>query len=142
MSIWKRENPPEVIRRALSGLASNESTHAVSKTTSVRHVQQRRLIVTAKVREVDGTERVIKVPGQAGRALLELVRAGREGLTALDLGSWALRLAVYISTLRHRHGLIIETAPEPHEGPGGRGTHGRYVLRTHVRIVHVEGGQA
>ena len=75
------------------------------------------------------------VKGQTAKALRALVEAGVAGVTALEVATWALRLAAYVHDLRKRHGLAIETLREGHEG----GWHGRYVLRAAVRLV--EGGQ-
>ena len=75
------------------------------------------------------------VMGQTAKALRALVEAGVTGVTALEVTTWALRLAAYVHDLRKRHGLTIETLREGHEG----GWHGRYVLRAAVRLV--EGGQ-
>ena len=69
--------------------------------------------------------------GQAARALQALVAAGVSGCTALDVSSWAFRLAAYVHTLRREFGLVIETVRELHEG----GWHGRYVLRSTVVLV-------
>ena len=68
---------------------------------------------------------------QPRRALAALIKAGGEGVTALELSSWAYRLGAYVHTLRHDYGLAIETLREPHDG----GWHGRYVLHTPCQIV-------
>lgn len=68
---------------------------------------------------------------QQRRALAALIRAGSNGVTALELSSWAYRLGAYVHTLRHDYGLTIETLREPHEG----GWHGRYVLHTPCQII-------
>lgn len=75
------------------------------------------------------------VTGQTARALVALVRAGKAGVTALEVNSWAYRLGAYVHRLRHENGLAIETVREPHDG----GWHGRYVLR--CAVVLVEPGQ-
>jgi hypothetical protein len=71
------------------------------------------------------------VTGQTARALVALVRAGKAGVTALEVNSWAYRLGAYVHRLRHENGLAIETVRELHEG----GWHGRYVLRCPVMLV-------
>jgi len=71
------------------------------------------------------------VSGQIAKALLALVAAGGNGVTALEVASWAFRFAAYVHELRHAYGLAIEMEREPHEG----GWHGRYVLRSPVSIV-------
>jgi hypothetical protein len=68
---------------------------------------------------------------QLRRALAALIRAGNNGVTALELSSWAYRLGAYVHTLRHDYGLTIETLREPHDG----GWHGRYVLHTPCQII-------
>jgi hypothetical protein len=70
------------------------------------------------------------VTGQVAKALVELVRRGAAGVTALEVNSWAYRLGAYVFILRHDYGLAIETVHEPHDN----GWHGRYVLHTPVVI--------
>ena len=73
------------------------------------------------------------VVGQVAKALLALVEAKARGRTALEVASWAYRFGAYIWTLRHEHGLAIETEREDHEN----GWHARYVLRTPVTVLRV-----
>ena len=68
---------------------------------------------------------------QEQRALAALINAGSQGVTALEVSSWAYRLGAYVHTLRHDYGLTIETRREPHDG----GWHGRYVLHTPCQIT-------
>jgi len=68
---------------------------------------------------------------QQRRALAALINAGSQGITALEISSWAYRLGAYVHVLRHEYGLAIETLREPHDG----GWHGRYVLHTPCRII-------
>jgi hypothetical protein len=72
--------------------------------------------------------------GQVAKALAALVAAGTRGVTALEVNSWAYRLGAYVHTLRHDCGITIETVREPHEG----GWHGRYVLRSPVKLEPVQ----
>ncbi len=72
----------------------------------------------------------LTVTGQVARALEALVHRGSAGVTALELSSWALRLAHYVFVLRSQFGLVIETEREEHDG----GWHGRYRLRSPVVI--------
>jgi hypothetical protein len=74
------------------------------------------------------------VRGQTARSLRALLDAGGNGVTALEVSTWALRFAAYCHDLRHKHGLAIETLREAHPG----GWHGRHVLRSQVQIM--EGG--
>ena len=74
---------------------------------------------------------IIEIAGQCAKTLAALIKAGSKGITALECGGWAFRLADYVHRLRRDHGLDIETRHEPHEG----GRHGRYVLQTPVALV-------
>lgn len=73
------------------------------------------------------------VAGQVAKALLALVEAKATGRTALEVEAWAYRFGAYVWTLRHVHGLLIETKREEHEG----GWHGRYVLKSPVTVLRV-----
>ncbi|NVJ98791.1 MAG: hypothetical protein HWE25_11595 [Alphaproteobacteria bacterium] len=70
--------------------------------------------------------------GRVAWALNELIRVGERGVTPITHP--APRWSAYIHILRGE-GLIIETIHEKH---GGRfpGTHGRYILRSIVHLVH------
>jgi hypothetical protein len=70
--------------------------------------------------------------GQTAKAIRALVLAGKQGVTALEVATWAFRLAAYCHCMR-KHGLDIETIRETHEG----GWHGRHVLHTAVRLEPV-----
>ena len=78
-----------------------------------------------------GPNGLFAVKGQTGRSLRALVAAGDQGVTALEVSSWALRFAAYCHDLRHKHGLQIDTLREGHDG----GWHGRHVLRSTVEIL-------
>lgn len=86
------------------------------------------------VRYFNGEPKTYEVQGRAAETLACLVRAGQSGITALEVNSWAYRLASYIHDLRHKYGLDIHTILEPHDG----GEHARYVLITAVEIMLVE----
>ena len=77
-----------------------------------------------------GPQGTFMVKGQTAKALIALIKAGANGITALEVNSWAYRLGAYVHELRRRHGLAIETQREGHEG----GWHGRYVLRSPVTL--------
>ena len=79
----------------------------------------------------DGGPQVIAT-GQTAKALRALVLAGKGGVTALEVSTWAYRFAAYCHDLRKK-GLDIETLREGHEG----GWHGRHVLLTDVRLEPV-----
>lgn len=83
---------------------------------------------------IDGTDYTFTVRKKTAKTLLALIHRGENGITALELSNtWALRLSVYISTLRHRHNLDIETVEEGHED----GWHGRYILHNSVKILRI-----
>ncbi|MDE2467139.1 MAG: hypothetical protein KGO02_26015 [Alphaproteobacteria bacterium] len=74
------------------------------------------------------------VEGQEARTLLALYNAGAAGLTALEVSNWALRLSHYVYKLRAL-GLSIDMEREQHGGPIP-GRHGRYFLRSGIRIIN------
>jgi hypothetical protein len=88
-----------------------------------------RLVVTAQ-RLPEG--RPFTSLGREAWALLELLRAGPKGCTAID--NPGLRWSAYIHALRHECGLDIETLREIHQGPFP-GNHARYCLRSAVEIL-------
>jgi hypothetical protein len=66
--------------------------------------------------------------------LAALIAANDRGVTPIERP--APRWSEYVRRLR-RSGLIIETMTEAHGGPY-RGHHGRYVLRTVVKVIAME----
>lgn len=95
----------------------------------MRNNSRKRLVV--KAFGPDG--QTFSVTGQIARTLLSLIDAGKSGVTAHEIASWAFRLSHYIMVLRHKHRLEIVMLWEAHEG----GKHGRYVLRSTVTIVEI-----
>jgi hypothetical protein len=93
---------------------------------------RQRVVLDVAVSE-NGKERFFTVRGQTAKALWALIGAGSRGCTALEAASWAYRFAAYCHDLIHKHGLVIRTDKEPHEG----GWHGRHVLVSNVRICDV-----
>lgn len=83
----------------------------------------------------------VELVGRYAQTLSALIAAGPRGITALEMSSWALRLAHYIHVLRKDYGLDISTE---HENHGGQfpGRHGRYRLHTRVRILDEVMGDA
>lgn len=92
----------------------------------------KRLTISFRV-EPDGVWQTAK--GRDAWALMELDRAGRRGVTPIDVPG--PRWSAYVFNLR-RTGLVIETV---HESHGGRfpGSHARYVLHS---VVSIMGGGA
>lgn len=77
---------------------------------------------------------IVHLSGQTARTLQALILAGDSGVTALEISSWALRLSEYIRRLRHEYFLEILMVKEEHSSLVGAGWHGRYILKTPVRI--------
>lgn len=104
-----------------------------SKSYTIRHYPKPRPIGKEKVRVIrdDGAPSFI-VSGQTAKAIRALVLAGKHGVTALEVATWAYRFAAYCHDLRKK-GLEIETVREGHVG----GWHGRHVLHTLVRLEPV-----
>lgn len=68
--------------------------------------------------------------GRDAWALMELHRAGEQGVTPIDAPG--PRWSGYVFNLR-RSGVLIETLHESHGGPFP-GTHARYVLRSRIAL--------
>ena len=79
--------------------------------------------------EVEGTR--ITVFGRDAWALRELIGARAQGCTPID--NPAPRWSAYVHSLRNA-GFEIETLHERHGG-NFPGTHARYILRCHVRVI-------
>lgn len=95
----------------------------------------KRLQLGFLVTDADGTTRRMRLTGQFARTMQALTKAGPAGITALEVSSWALRLGHYIHILRRRHGMEIDMIRERHDGEAGPGWHGRYRLRSNVRLI-------
>src|SRR4051812_25554601 len=80
-----------------------------------------------------GQEQTYFAKGRNAQALLWLQHREKNGVTAAEVSSWALRLGAYVFVLRHNYGLPIITIREPHEG----GNHARYVLREPIEISNI-----
>lgn len=92
------------------------------------------LSIKARVGGPDG--RIVTVTGRMAWALGELVTAGELGITSFT--NPAPRLSHYIFRLRGE-GITIETVDEPHDGAFA-GSHGRYILRSHITVLErIEG---
>ncbi|TIM38380.1 MAG: hypothetical protein E5Y56_29900 [Mesorhizobium sp.] len=80
--------------------------------------------------EPDG--RILKLDGRAAWMMRVLVKAGRRGVTTLELPA-GVRVSHCVLLLR-RAGFTISSPRESHEGPFP-GTHSRYRLETEVTIL-------
>ncbi len=73
----------------------------------------------------------VTVKGRPAWAMLQLMTAGERGFTPID--NPGPRWSAYVFDLRHL-GIAIETVHETHGG-AFRGTHGRYVLRSNIKLL-------
>jgi hypothetical protein len=88
-----------------------------------------RLRITARMLP-DG--KPFTVRGQEAATLALLLTKGSLGVTAFDFrGGPPFRLPAYCHTLKRRHGLVIVTEREEHDG----GWHGRFKLLTAVEVI-------
>lgn len=87
-------------------------------------------VIELLVQRLD-TGEVLRVKGREAWTLNCLLEAGQSGVIPLERP--APRWSAYVHSLRKR-GLIIVTVDEPHAGPYS-GTHGRYVLRTTLKVL-------
>ena len=79
------------------------------------------------------TGSVHEVEGQEARCLRALHEAGSQGVTSLEISTWALRTSHYVYKLR-KLGLAIDMEREKHGGVAP-GHHGRYRLLTGIQIL-------
>lgn len=103
----------------------------------VQHSHDQIKIEGALVALVNGDRR-IEIPATQKRVrqtLAALIDAGPNGVTSLEISSWALRLSEYIRRLRHDYHLSITTQDEPHDIGGIKATHGRYRLVDRVEVL-------
>jgi len=94
----------------------------------------KRLKLTFQISRPEGLE-IITLNGQYARTLVALIDSRKNGITALELSSWALRLSHYIFILRTEYSLNIEMKREEHDGVAGPGWHGRYFLHTPAAVL-------
>ena len=76
--------------------------------------------------------RAFTVKGRDAWALAELIRAGARGVTPIDVPG--PRWSAYVHSLRHNHGVAVETFHEEHGGPFP-GRHARYILRSLIEVI-------
>jgi hypothetical protein len=87
-------------------------------------------VVELLVQRLD-TGETLRVKGREAWTLSCLLEKGQGGIIPLEKP--APRWSAYVHSLRKR-GLAIDTIDEQHTGPYP-GAHGRYVLRTQVRVL-------
>ena len=87
-------------------------------------------VVELLVQRLD-TGEMLRVKGREAWTLSNLLETGQGGIIPLERP--APRWSAYVHSLRKR-GLVIDTIDEPHAGPYS-GTHGRYILRTPLRVL-------
>lgn len=87
--------------------------------------------ITVELETEDGPQR-LAFEGREAWALGQLIAAGDRGVTPLERP--APRWSAYVFMLR-KSGIDIETIHEPH-AEAFAGHHGRYVLRSRVRLLH------
>lgn len=75
---------------------------------------------------------LVTLTGRQAWCVDRLVTAGESGITSIE--SPGARVAHFVFLLRKEQGLSIETEREQHTGPYPGG-HGRYRLRTPVKII-------
>ena len=117
---------PKAVTAALGAVIAPVKASSTTNVYAMPPRPYRRIVV-----EAVGPNGPFAVIGQVAKALVSLVEQGAAGVTALEVHSWAYRLGAYVHTLRHEHGLAIETVHEDHEG----GWHARYRLLSPVSIV-------
>jgi len=93
-----------------------------------------KLNLTFQISRPEGTE-IITLNGQYARTLAALIDSRKNGITALEISSWALRLSHYIFILRTEYGLNIRMVRETHDGIAGPGWHGRYILQDSAVLI-------
>lgn len=104
-----------------------------NKDKKMNNTYHHKLKVTFKLYQ-EGEEKIYCVTGRVAQTIMHLVEAGKHGITALEMSSWAFRLGAYIHRLRREYNVDIETKREPHIG----GSHARYILHSPVEIQEVE----
>jgi hypothetical protein len=87
-------------------------------------------VVELLVQRLD-TGEILRLRGREAWTLACLTEVRERGIIPLERP--APRWSAYVHSLRKR-GLVIDTIDEPHAGPYS-GTHGRYVLRTQLRVL-------
>jgi hypothetical protein len=87
-------------------------------------------VVELLVQRLD-TPETLRLKGREAWTLACLMEVREHGVILLERP--APRWSAYVHSLRKR-GIVIDTIDEPHAGPYS-GTHGRYILRTPLRVL-------
>lgn len=124
----------EQTKTPLAGGASDGSGYIQFSNNSPASPSRQRRNLSFRYIDDAGNWQQSSVKGQTARALLALVIAGAQGVTALEISTWALRLSAYIHDLR-KMGLNIQMIREEHL----EGWHGRYILLTPVTLIESAG---
>jgi hypothetical protein len=125
--------PKKVCPKAARTAKGRDNQSLESPTLSNLTYPESKPLRKRKPRLFDFDGQQIRLTGKTALTLEALIRAGQKGVTALEMSSWALRLAAYIHTLRTVYGMAIETLHETHNELGD--WHGRYVLQSRVLIM-------
>ncbi len=133
MMAGKRKGPGAAATALRAGFVASRKPTRFNSAKPDCHQPAMRQPRRARIRAV-GPAGSFTATGQVAKALDALVTTGTRGVTALEVNSLAYRLGAYVHSLRHDCGLAIETLHEPHEG----GWHGRYVLRSPVKLGPVK----
>lgn len=121
------ESPRAAATAPRAGMAHCIAKTPVKRTQCTNSLSPKKWHERKSVLEIG--EQKFVISGQKLSTLLALIAAGPRGITALEVSSWAYRLAAYCHELK-RLGVPIVTAREPHEG----GWHGRYRLEGKVKL--------
>jgi hypothetical protein len=131
----RQRKTPVPVAAGKSGVIAIPSQKNIAKATLTTSPQKRKRYVRSFVIHWStGVTQQLTLAGQTARTLETLIQAGPDGITALEVSSWAMRLAVYIGQLRHDHSLVIDMLRESHSSEYSQGKHGRYFLKTKVLV--------
>lgn len=131
----------EKIANAVAGVAAsatatvqdgsqNQPTDNLARSTAEGKPRKRKPVTKVEVLDTE-PPRVIQFTGRDAWCFHQLYAAGVTGCTTLSQP--APRWSAYVFNLRER-GLVIDTLYEAHGGEYS-GVHGRYVLRSPVRVI-------
>jgi Winged helix domain len=129
------EKAPSPVRAGIEGAMNFQSEAKEHSNAKIAPLRMNSKVTHFRIIEgSDSCLRQITLKGQTARTLRALIASGTNGVTALELSSWALRLSAYVHSLKRQHLLDIEMVREPH----ATGWHGRYFLNTAVVVLETE----